>query len=618
MLFAPVIFCFTSCDSYLDVNKNLDTPDYQEDYQYLPGIEENWQGLYYDVRGTAPLAQMLGTTSYTSYALNDPAYTGDECGEIFRVTYWLQGMNLENMINQAVAAEHWHIAGIGYAIKAYSWDQLTKECGELPMKEAFQEGRLAFDYDSQDTIMTQVRRWAYKAIEYLQMTDNSSQGNISENDYIYGGDINKWIKFAYGVIVRDLGALSHKANFVSDYADELIQCAELSLSSSSDDATLYVPGQQEQAIYPAYNNFWGVYRNNLGISYFQHDYAVQVMTGTVPKYDTSTGSLIETGIEGALYKYELADNQVICDTLSAAGHFDPRVVLKLGYYGNDSTSLNYFNGNKDKILSRRYYGSSFTARSGYLGYNAPSLFGTTSLPNKTNAGTGRWLYRDDAPYILMTAADIKFLEAEAYWMKADKPNALACFKSGVSLDCDFAGKYMVPGSSGTYGGDKITTALYKSFVTEYLKGPYVGGITENTLTLSNIMMQRWVALFPWGALEAWTDMRKAMYDIRYVGDYPKGDNGWTTSTIDQKFDDDATKIYKGFYLAPAQVQGRRGSYSSVDNNGSPCFRIRPRYNSEYMWNLDALKKLKPIAGNAVNYHCSIPWFAYPGDMPEQL
>ena len=109
-----------------------------------------------------------------------------------------------------------------------------------------------------------------------------------------------------------------------------------------------------------------------------------------------------------------------------------------------------------------------------------------------------------------------------------------------------------------------------------------------------------------------------MYDIKYTGDYPKEGNGWTTSTLDQKFDDDATKIYKGFYIAPAQVQGRRGSYSSVDNDGSPCFRIRPRYNSEYMWNLDALKKLKPIAGDAVNYHCSIPWFAYPGDMPEQL
>ncbi|HAP49910.1 MAG TPA: SusD/RagB family nutrient-binding outer membrane lipoprotein, partial [Porphyromonadaceae bacterium] len=75
------------------------------------------------------------------------------------------------------------------------------------------------------------------------------------------------------------------------------------------------------------------------------------------------------------------------------------------------------------------------------------------------------------------------------------------------------------------------------------------------------------------------------------------------------------KVFKGFYLAPANVQGRRGTYNK-DNNGSPCFRVRPRYNSEYMWNKPNLEKLKPISGTADNYQCSIPWFAYPGDQPK--
>ena len=37
-----------------------------------------------------------------------------------------------------------------------------------------------------------------------------------------------------------------------------------------------------------------------------------------------------------------------------------------------------------------------------------------------------------------------------------------------------------------------------------------------------------------------------------------------------------------------------------------------------MWNLNSLKALKPIAGDADNYQCSIPWFAYPGDIPQSL
>ena len=52
------------------------------------------------------------------------------------------------------------------------------------------------------------------------------------------------------------------------------------------------------------------------------------------------------------------------------------------------------------------------------------------------------------------------------------------------------------------------------------------------------------------------------------------------------------------------------------NEGSPCYRIRPRYNSEYMWNKPSLEGLKPISGMAPNYQTSIPWFAYPGAMPQ--
>ena len=149
---------------------------------------------------------------------------------------------------------------------------------------------------------------------------------------------------------------------------------------------------------------------------------------------------------------------------------------------------------------------------------------------------------------------------------------------------------------------------------QYKAGPFVDGLTEANLTLSHIMMQKWVALYPWGACEAWVDMRKYHYDISYTGDYPSDGNGWSLTTLTQKWDSDPTKVYKGLYLYPAQVQHRKVAYS-VFNEGSPCFRIRPRYNSEYMWNKPSLEKLKPISGMAGNYQCSIPWFAYPGDYP---
>lgn len=619
LLVASVAFLNVRCDDYLDVNKNVDTPDHVEAYLYLAGIEGYYMGYYYDLRGLAPLCQYFGSSS--SYAYNYGYYQtfnvgSDYMGEVWKMTYWTQGRNLENLINQAVADEQWTLAGIGYAIKANSWDMLTKEYGEAPMKQAFESGRLSFDYDYQDSIMPQVRKWAYQAIEYLTKGDNTNYGtHLKDYDVIYGGDASKWTKFAYGVIVRDLSAMSHKTDFVSGgYAQELVECAAKSLTSDDDDACVTVPGGAEETTSSYYNNFWGVYRSNLGTSFWQHDYIAQLLTGTVREYDEANGQRIPIG--GA-FMYKPEDVQYITDTLRIAGNYDPRLAAMLATR-DDATHENM--DDADAIMKRAYYGGGFTGSTGPVGVS-PSLYGlsTGTTVNVTNSGTGRWLFRDNAPYILMTASEIQFCAAEAYWMMGDKANALSRFKNAVSLDMDFTVKFLVPGTKGTAdgGGDKITKATFTSLANSYLAGPYVGGLTASTLTLSHIMLQKYVALWPWGALETWTDLRKCMFDIEYSGEYPSNGNGWTNTTLNQKWDSNPSKIYKGFFLPSAQVDGRYGSFS-IKNEGSPAFRIRPRYNSEYMWNLAALQGLKPIAGDDDRYSCSIPWFAYPGDMPETL
>lgn len=614
-LIIALLFLFAGCEDYLDVNKNIDAPDYVEGYLYLAGIIQQYQGIYWDIRALGPLTQMMGTTSYTSFANHYYSEGSDAGGEVWRMVYWNQGMNLENMINQSLEAEDWTLAGIGYAIKAYSWDLMTKIYGELPMKDAFVEDLLSHRYDYQDEIYPQVREWAYKAIELLEKQDDHNYGTkITANDYIYEGNKDKWIKFAYGVIVRNLSSLSNKTNFVSDYAQELITCAERSFQSSDDDATVKIAGGSQDAPYSGYNNFWGTARSNLSYSYFQHEYAVQVFTGTVPKYDENTGEKMRV-IGNDYYPYELMSKQIICDTLKDdVGHYDPRVAVKLAT--TSDPNFEYID-NPDSVKAHKYYGSSFTSASGPIG-TAPSFYGrneASRYSGNIHDGIGRWIYRDDAPYILMTCAEIKFCLAEAYWKMNKKAEAFAAFKEGVKADMDFTAKYIYPGTKGKpHGGDKITQDLFNVFAQEYLNGPYVKELSSSDFSLSHIMMQKWVALYPWGAPETWVDMRKYHYDIEYTGEYPSKGNGWDITSLDQKWDTNVSKVYKGLYLRPAQVQNRKGSYN-IKNEGSPAYRIRPRYNSEYMWNLKSLELLKPIPGTADNYHTSKPWFAYPGEMP---
>lgn len=616
IILVPCLLVATGCSKHLDVNRNTDAPDYIEAHLYLPGIQQAYEGFYWDIRALGPLTQMMGTTSYTSFANHYYSLGSDAGGEVWRTVYWLQGMNLENLINQSIAAENWTLAGIGYAMKAYSWDIMTKIHGDLPMKQAFEPGRLSHDYDYQDEIYPQVKEWAYKAIELLEKQDNTNYGTkISANDFIYGGDKAKWIKFSYAVIVKSLASLTNKNDFQAKYAQELIDAAGKSFQSTADDAVLKIAGGSQSAPYSAYNNFWGTARANLGYVYFQHDYAVQVFTGTVPKYNESTGDRYP--ITGSQFVgHELAEKQIITDTLvEVAGHFDPRMAVKLSTTSNP----NYLNiGNVDSVKNYRYYGGSFTGTVGPLG-TAPSYYGRNVNPTFSGAshdGIGKWLYRDNAPYILTTAAEIKFCLAEAYWKIGQPDQAFAAFKEGIKADLDFTAKYITPGTVGSpTGGDKITVAAFNTLAGDYHAGPYVSGLSPADFSLSHIMMQKWVALYPWGAAEAWTDMRKYHYDIDYTGEYPKNGNGWTQAILEQKWDSNPDKVYQGLYLLPAQVANRKGSYNIL-NEGAPSYRLRPRYNSEYMWNLPSLETLRPISGNAANYQTSIPWFAYPGDIPK--
>lgn len=610
-----ILLAGSGCKKYLDVNNNVDAPAYVEGYLYLANITQAYQGIYWDIRAVGPMTQMMGTSAaqFTNYATMYYPKARDEGGEIWKMTYFSQGMNLENMINQSEEKENWTLAGMGYAMKAFSWDALTKEYGDLPLVDAFVPGKLSHNYDGQPEIYAQVREWAYKAIELLEKPDASVYGSkISANDFIYQGNKDKWKKFAYAVIVRNLSSLSNKSDFATKYAQELVDAASKSFQTSDDDATVSVAAGSQNAPYSAYNNFWGTARGNLSYSYWQHEYAVSLMTGTVPKYDETTGEKIRV-LGNTFHPYELAAKQIVTDTLvDVPGHYDPRMAVKLGTTSNPL----FLNIDKaDSVKKYRFFGGSFTSPSGPIS-TAPSFYGRTASSSYNavvNDGIGRWIYRDDAPYILTTASEIKFCLAEAYWKMGKKPEAFAAWKEGVKLDMDFSQKYIFPGTSGkATGGDKITKAVFAALANDYLNGPYVNMLPLADFSLSHIMMQKFNTLFPWGAHEAWVDLRKYHYDIKFTGNTPAQGNGYSPTLLDQKWDTDPTKVYKGFYLAPADVQGRKGAYN-IDNGGSPSYRIRPRYNSEYMWNLGSLEKLTPISGTAINYHTSIPWFAMPNN-----
>ena len=171
----------------------------------------------------------------------------------------------------------------------------------------------------------------------------------------------------------------------------------------------------------------------------------------------------------------------------------------------------------------------------------------------------------------MTASEIQFMKAEAAFKKNDKVTALAAFRLGVSQHFDMlTEKYNtnVPAANQITAGDKAAYMASTAVPEDPL-----------TLTLSHIMLQKYIALWGYNPMESWVDMRRYHYtDI-----------------------DPATtlQVYTGF-TPPS------GIHMYVDNAGKFVYRVRPRYNSEYVWNFNELVR---IGADKLDYHTKETWFS---------
>ena len=346
--------------------------------------------------------------------------------------------------------------------------------------------------------------------------------------FFYNGDVNKWKKFVYGVLARSYVDLSAKANFVSSgYADSAIKYANLSMATNAENATVKVSGGNISAV----NNFFGPFRGNIG-ALRQSSFIADLMSGN--------NTQAFTGIADPRRYYMLREN--------LNGTFKGLTP----WLGNATTSNDY---------PKNFWGN-------------PTPISTVSCPQSgiCTIDSSRYLYQNTSPWPMMTASEIQFIIAEAAYLKGDKVTALAAYANGISLNFDMI--------TTTYPQNVPTVFA----ITPASKAAYMNSVVPgvaSSLTLSQIMLQKYIALYGWGVQQTWTDMRK----YHYVDIDPATGN----------------QVYAGF--APPS-----GANLISTNNGKLVYRCRPRYNSEYLYNIPELTRLGALA---LDYNTVQPWFTLP-------
>jgi hypothetical protein len=184
---------------------------------------------------------------------------------------------------------------------------------------------------------------------------------------------------------------------------------------------------------------------------------------------------------------------------------------------------------------------------------------------------GRYLFDDKAKMPAMTYAQLQFVKAEAALHAGDRVTALDAYRKGIEAHIDFVN---ARNSDNGQTPTQITAAEEAAFLADPDVIP-----TAANLTLTHIMTQKYIAQWGWGHNELWMDMR------RY--DYTDVDPGT------------GEQVYPGFEI-PANLY--------PDNGGKVVERIRPRFNSEYVWNRPALEV---IGGLAADYHTVPLWITEP-------
>ena len=196
--------------------------------------------------------------------------------------------------------------------------------------------------------------------------------------------------------------------------------------------------------------------------------------------------------------------------------------------------------------------------------------------DRNGVGVGvqsRYLFSDKAKIPLMTYSQLQFVKAEAALRSGNQALALDAYTKGISSHIDFV-------NARNLDDNQAPTQITAAEKAAFLASP---NIVPATVTLSHIMSQKYIAQWAWGHNELWMDMRRYHYtDLDPVS---------------------GVEIFRGFAV-PTSLW--------PDNANKIVYRIRPRYNSEYVWNFASLQT---IGADKSDYHTKRTWILCPTTYP---
>ncbi|MGV3557447.1 SusD/RagB family nutrient-binding outer membrane lipoprotein [Larkinella arboricola] len=504
---APLFLLLSSCDKgfeemNVDPNKYSQVvPEYLFTRALLDGVSTNFTGAAYLTIGQSmqhfatykevPAAgDKYFNFGYSQGSWNAYAGTGAGQGSVVSIRQVIDAVSTNPAdVNKLSAARIW---------KAYIFHRLTDLYGDIPY---FDAGKALSDknygpkYDTQQAIYADLLKELDESIAAFDAT----KGTFGNADLMYGGDVTKWKKFGYSLMLRLGMRLTQVEPALSKTWVEKAIAGGVILDDADRAVISYVDGSQTAS------------RNFIASGLLSTDYI------------TPGGDNVEGG------KFA----KTFIDYLKATK--DPR--------------LNVFSVVWTTTDNKTYTADTTTALQMGMpnaAYNSlPSNFNSFSEPNPNT------LLRYSAPLIVMGNAEMHLLLAEA---------AVRGWSSGTTAATAYANavkagmrQWSLFGTGGVISEARMNAYLAAN--------PYktTGSVAEQ---LEQISTQKWVALFLEDEFEIFANWRRTGYPKLTPTNYPGNLTGGKIPTRFVIPDSEETYNRNNFIEARTR-QGGTNTLSSV-------------------------------------------------------
>lgn len=412
---------FTSCEAYLDINNNPNV-----------ATEAPLDGLVLRTTYQTPYNSYRVATSYTNYYVqyfaspnqSSPTDTYDEVDFSARWADLFGSMtdsyDLMRFSRERKASNH---EAIGKLMMAMNLGLAADSWSSVPYSAGFTGKIIQPAYDAADKVYQSIFNLIDESIQLIN-TGSDAGVPASDKDLIYGGNMEQWLKLAYGLQARYLNHLSKMSSY---NPSEIIAATEKGLGDNGDDAQLTFFDVRNPWSQIAINN------DNLLLDGWLSEQLINAMNGTT------------------------------------FGIFDPRLPLITQPFKENENLV--FRGTR----------------------NGDGRRSDGTVQKEVYLETSGFYSRENAPLLLFTFSEQKFIEAEAAFRSGDMDRALVAFLAGIRSNMEKIG-------------------VSAEAISQYLQDRYPD-LSATELTLQQIMDEKYIALFL--QPETWNDARR--FDYQYTG-----------------------------------------------------------------------------------------------------